>query len=161
MPTDLTLAAIALGTNLGERAHNLDLVVAHLAGLGEVCAVSAYLDTAPELYLPQPRFLNAAVLLRTALSPLALLDALLAIEQVMGRTREGVPAKGPRVIDLDLLLYGDEVLTTPTLTLPHPALHERRFVLAPLAEIGPELRHPLFNCTVGQLLLELDAGLSR
>ncbi len=147
-----TLTAIALGTNLGDRHANLSAALGHLHGLGSVRAFSSFHDTAPELYLPQPRFLNAAALLETALDPLALLEELLGIEQTMGRTRTGVPAKGPRLIDLDLLLYGDRVLATAALTLPHPALAERHFVLAPLAEIAPELRHPVSGETVAVML---------
>ena len=149
-----TQAAIALGTNLGDRPQNLQTALQHLAQLGTVEAVSTFHDTAPELYLPQPRFLNAAALLTTALPPLELLHALLAIEQTMGRTRTGVPAKGPRLIDLDLLLYGDEILITEALTLPHPALAERRFVLAPLAEIAPTLLHPALHRTIQELLFQ-------
>jgi 2-amino-4-hydroxy-6-hydroxymethyldihydropteridine diphosphokinase len=155
MPTEPTLAAIALGSNLGDRARNLEDALAQLAQLGEVTAVSSFHDTAPELYLAQPRFLNAAALLSTTLLPLDLLAALLGIEQTMGRKRTGIPAKGPRLIDLDLLLYGHEVMSTGALTLPHPALHERRFVLAPLAEIAPALFHPVQHQTIAELLQQI------
>ncbi len=115
-------------------------------------ATSSFLDTAPVGYLDQPHFLNAALLLETALPPLDLLHALLAIEQAMGRTRIGVPAKGPRIIDLDLLLYDSLVLTTPELALPHPAMAERLFVLVPLAEIQPHRIHPVTRLTIVNML---------
>jgi 2-amino-4-hydroxy-6-hydroxymethyldihydropteridine diphosphokinase len=149
-------AAIALGSNLpstfGSRADNLHEALRRLATLGTVKAVSSFHTTAPVGYLDQPQFVNAAALLETQLSPLELLHGLLAIEHAMGRDRASAPPKGPRIIDLDLLLYDDVVLTTPELTLPHPAMHERAFVLAPLAEIAGELWHPVSNASVGELL---------
>ena len=152
VPPPATLAAIALGTNLGDRPRNLHRALNHLAQLGTVEAISTFHDTTPELYLPQPRFLNAAALLRTTLPPLELLAALLQVERTMGRERNGIPAKGPRLIDLDLLLYGSQILTTETLILPHPALHQRFFVLAPLAEIAPDWPHPGTGQTVAAML---------
>ena len=154
-PPPTQLAAIALGTNLGDRQHNLQQALTHLAHLGTIEATSTFHDTPPELYLDQPRFLNAATLLRTTLPPQALLQALLQIEQRMGRTRSDIPPKGPRLIDLDLLLYAGQVLTTEALILPHPALHERLFVLAPLAEIAPHWPHPILHQTIAQLLERL------
>ena len=145
-------AAIALGSNLGDRAGNLRTAIAQLGLLGKVTAVSSFHATEPVGYLDQPEFLNAAVLLETPLAPHALLEALLAIERDMGRVRIGVPAKGPRLIDLDLLLYGGEIVESATLTLPHPAMHERPFVLAPLAEIAPGWKHPILHQTIATLL---------
>jgi len=154
-----TLAAIALGSNLdslfGDREANLREALRRLGELGELRAVSAFYDTDPVGYVDQPRFLNAAALLETALEPKELMRGLLAIERGLGREREGVVAKGPRVIDLDLLLYGDEVMSTAELTLPHPAMHERRFVLEPLAEIAPQMKHPVLKLTVVQMLQQL------
>jgi 2-amino-4-hydroxy-6-hydroxymethyldihydropteridine diphosphokinase len=106
-------------------------------------------------YVDQPSFLNAALLLETSLEPTELMRALLEVEQAMGRERAGAVVKGPRVIDLDLLLYGKVVMNTTELTLPHPAMMERRFVLEPLAEIAPELVHPVLGLTVGEMLARL------
>ncbi len=152
MPT----VAIALGSNLssafGRPADNLREAVRRLGALGEVTAVSSFYTTEPVGYLDQPTFVNAAALMETPLSPLEVLRGLLAIEHAMGRDRANVPAKGPRVIDLDLLLFGDVVMQSEELTLPHPAMHERRFVLEPLAEIAPEMVHPGLEGSVSDLL---------
>jgi 2-amino-4-hydroxy-6-hydroxymethyldihydropteridine diphosphokinase len=148
-------AAIALGTNLGDRTTNLRLALDHLATLGTLTAASTFHDTAPVGYLNQPHFLNAAALLETDLPPKNLLQSLLSIEKQMGRDRSTAPPKGPRLIDLDLLLYGNEVLQTPDLTLPHPTMQDRAFVLTPLAEIAPNLLHPTLHRTIFELLQSL------
>ena len=162
------IAAIALGSNLaspwGDREANLREAVGRVARLGEVRGVSSFHDTAPVGTTEQPRFLNGAMLLETALEPVELMRALLAIERAMGRDRAVVtdaeqsgvaPIKGPRTIDLDLLLMGDVVLNTHELTLPHPAMAERRFVLEPLAEIAPAMVDPVSGCTVAEMLARL------
>ena len=154
------LAAIALGSNLasqfGDPAANIGEAVLRLHELGAVRASSSLHTTAPVGYVDQPDFTNAAALLETSLEPLELLAALLAIERAMGRDRSAaIPAKGPRIIDLDLLLMDDVVLNTPELTLPHPAMAERRFVLAPLAEIAPGMLDPRTGRTVAEMLAQL------
>jgi len=136
-------AYIGLGANLGDRAGTLRAAVAALDALDgiEVVAVSAFRETDPVGYLDQPRFLNGAAAVETVLAPRELLDGLLAVERSLGRTREG-PRLGPRTIDLDLLLYGDESFDEPGLTVPHPRLHERAFALEPLGELDPGLVIP-------------------
>jgi 2-amino-4-hydroxy-6-hydroxymethyldihydropteridine diphosphokinase len=153
------LAAIALGSNLasefGGREANLREAVERVGALGVVKAVSSFYDTEPVGYTEQPRFLNGAMLLETELEPLELMRALLEIERGMGRVRGKVPAKGPRVIDLDVLLMGDVVMETAELTLPHPAMRERLFVLEPLVEIASEMVDPVTGTTVADLLEDL------
>jgi 2-amino-4-hydroxy-6-hydroxymethyldihydropteridine diphosphokinase len=131
-------AYVGLGSNLGDRGRTLREAVDRLAATPgvEVVAVSSLRETDPVgPVTDQPRFLNGAVAVETSLGARALLDRLLAIEAELGRTREG-PRGGPRTLDLDLLLYGDERLDEPGLEVPHPRLHERAFVLEPLAELG-------------------------
>ena len=139
----MTRAYVGLGSNLGDREALLraSLVALESDPAIEVVAVSSFRETEPVGYLDQPRFLNAVAALETTLAPRALLERLLAIERGLGRVREG-PRFGPRPIDLDLLLHGDAVVAEPRLTVPHPRLHERRFVLEPLAELAPALDVP-------------------
>ena len=148
----MPITAIALGSNLGDRHANLATAITHLRTLGSVTAISTSRDTPPVGYLDQPNFLNAAVLLETAIPPLALLRALLNIERQMGRDRSAtIPAKGPRLIDLDLILYDQVVLDHEDLTLPHPAFPDRPFVLEPLAELAPTWLHPTLSQTIADL----------
>ncbi|HLB03719.1 MAG TPA: 2-amino-4-hydroxy-6-hydroxymethyldihydropteridine diphosphokinase [Gaiellaceae bacterium] len=150
-------AYVGLGSNLGERERMLrdalDLL-AQVPGI-ELIAVSSFSETDPVGYLDQPRFVNAAAALETTLAPRELLAELLAVERRLGRTREGQLRFGPRTIDLDLLLYEDEVVDEHGLTVPHARLHERRFVLEPLAELDAELVVP-GRGRVTDLLAELD-----
>ena len=135
---------VALGSNLGEREETIRRALAELdaaAGV-EVVAVSRLVETEPVGYLDQPRFLNGAAALDTTLEPRALLELLLAVERRFGRQREGLPPQGPRTLDLDLLLYEAAEIDEPGLRIPHPRLHERRFVLEPLAELDPSLEVP-------------------
>jgi 2-amino-4-hydroxy-6-hydroxymethyldihydropteridine diphosphokinase len=125
--------------------------------VGRVLRTSSFYDTDPVGYVDQPRFLNGAMLVETELEPIKLLRALMAIEKSMGRDRAKAVAKGPRVVDLDLLLFDEIVMDTPELTLPHPALAERRFVLEPLAEIAPEMRYAGLGLTVREMLARLDS----
>ncbi len=146
----MATAHIGLGSNLGDRLATLRAAVQHLEPLGRITAVSRLYDTEPIGYLEQPRFLNAVVALETELTPIDLLDALLDIERDLGRTRSFPNA--PRTLDLDLLLVDELTLDTPELTLPHPRLHERAFVLVPLVELVPEMVHPVSRQTIRQLL---------
>ncbi len=147
---------LSLGSNLGDRAANLSSAIEKLGELGNVRSVSSFYDTEPVDLTAQPSFLNCAVVLETDLMPRQLLSRLQSIEHGMGRRR--THAKGPRVIDLDILLFGSTVVDIPELVIPHPAMHERRFVLEPLAEIAPETRHPIFKKTIRQLREALPPG---
>lgn len=147
---------LSLGSNVGDREANLRAAREKLAAFCEVTAVSAYYETEPVEYLAQPWFLNCAVAMTTDLMPRQLLAWLQKIEHAMGRKR--TVAKGPRVIDLDILLFGSSVVDTPQLTIPHPAMHERRFVLEPMAEIAPDVRHPVFKRTMRELRDALPPG---
>ncbi|MBN1491314.1 MAG: 2-amino-4-hydroxy-6-hydroxymethyldihydropteridine diphosphokinase [Phycisphaerae bacterium] len=153
------VAYVALGSNLDDRRGHLDGAVAALREHDAITVrrVSSWIETEP-VGGPagQGQFLNGAVELETTLSPHELLAVMQAIEERFGRVRT-VP-HGPRTLDLDLLLYDASVINEPDLTIPHPRLHERRFVLAPLAEIAPAAQHPILNATIAELLARLDAG---
>ena len=140
---------LALGTNLGDRSASLRSAVERLRDAVAVERMSSVYETEPAYLLDRPRFLNMALRGRTALSPHALLDFLKRIERDMGRTTG--PRYGPRAIDLDILLYDSLALTAADLTIPHPRMAERPFVLAPLAEIAPELVPPGWNSSIGAL----------
>ena len=150
----MSFAYIALGSNLGDKEKNLRRALLLLTQQGvEVVRVSSFLSTEPYGVTDQPQFLNAVACVRTSLAPLALLDVLLATELAMGRVR--LRHWGERNIDLDLLLYEDVVLDTPRLHLPHPDMQNRDFVLLPLAEIAPELKHPTLQKTIWELKKDL------
>jgi 2-amino-4-hydroxy-6-hydroxymethyldihydropteridine diphosphokinase len=155
------LIYLALGSNLGKRRKNLKTALQALPPQAQVSAISQVYETAPAYVLDQPTFLNMAAAGQTSLSPEELLAHLQQIERQMGRQR--IQRHGPRLIDLDILFYDDLVLDTPTLTIPHPRLHERGFVLRPLADLAPELVHPVLNQSVQALLDALpgDDGVLR
>lgn len=150
------IAYLSLGSNLGNREQNLEEAVRRASTLGRVVAVSSFYETEPVEVTDQPWFLNCVLALETTAEPAQLMRELLRIEHEMGRQR--LVKKGPRSIDIDILLFGNAVVNTPDLTIPHPEMTRRRFVLEPLAEIAPDLLHPVSQKTVTLLLAELAPG---
>jgi 2-amino-4-hydroxy-6-hydroxymethyldihydropteridine diphosphokinase len=147
-------AFLALGSNLGDRRHNLESTIERLEAAGvRVPARSSIYETAPQQFLDQPWFLNQVLEAETSLFPIQLLRLTQRVEREMGRDRgpAAIP-KGPRLIDIDILLYGQAAVDTPQLVIPHPAMLERRFVLEPLVEIAPGLRHPVTGKSFASLL---------
>ncbi|SHJ59674.1 2-amino-4-hydroxy-6-hydroxymethyldihydropteridine diphosphokinase [Bacteroides stercorirosoris] len=146
-----------LGTNLGDKEQNLRLAVQHIEErIGKVVSLSAFYATAPWGFASDNTFLNAVVCVETSLPPLEILSVTQSIEKEMGRTHKSVNGVySDRVIDIDLLLYDDLVLDTPTLKLPHPLMQERRFVMEPLAEIAPDVMHPVLGKTLGNIYRDL------
>ena len=149
----MAIAYLALGTNIGNKRRNMITAAALLAErVGDVLALSSFYETEPWGFQSENTFLNAALQLETSLSPLELLKATQEIEIEMGRTQKSNGAYHDRIIDIDILLYDDLVMQTPELTLPHPLMHERLFVMEPLAEIAPNVIHPVFKKPVISLL---------
>lgn len=141
---------------MGDPETNLKAAIARLSAVGDVLAVSSFYETEPVEFTAQAWFLNCAVKLDTVKMPKQLLHGILDVEQQMGRRR--LQKKGPRTIDIDILLFGNSIVDTGGLTIPHPALHERRFVLEPLIEIAAEVRHPILKRTIRELRDALPPG---
>jgi 2-amino-4-hydroxy-6-hydroxymethyldihydropteridine diphosphokinase len=147
---------LSLGSNVGDRAAQLRDALARLSAAGRVLAVSSFYETEPVEFTQQPWFLNCAVALETNQTPQQLMATILGIEEQMGRRR--VQSKGPRSLDIDVLLFADAIIDSAELSIPHPAMHQRRFVLEPLAEIAPEAVHPVLKKTIRELRDALPAG---
>lgn len=162
------LAYLSLGSNVGDREAHLRDALARLGAAGRVAAVSSSYETEPVEFTRQPWFLNCAVALETGQTPRQLMTTILGIEEEMGRRR--VQKKGPRSIDIDILIFvtvtgetvtgetEDTIMDSKELTIPHPAMHQRRFVLEPLAEIAPDVIHPVFRKTIRELRDALPEG---
>lgn len=152
----LNTTYLSIGSNIGDREQHLRDAIGRLERIGHVVTMSSFYETEPVEFTRQAWFLNCVAGLETAKAPDELMAALLQIERQMGRSRE--IKKGPRIIDLDILLFGDTVMNETELTIPHPAMHERRFVLQPFAEIAPGVRHPVLQKTIQELLDALPGG---
>ncbi len=162
MPDDLHTAIISIGSNLGDKLDNCRRAIDALKALGHttVVACSRFYKTAPVDYLEQDWFVNAAVKIATRLDAHALLDALKGIQQRAGRHGDAI-RYGPRIIDLDIIFYDETVIETSDLSIPHPRLHKRRFVLQPICDIDPEIVHPILKKDVRILLERLDDDAQR
>jgi 2-amino-4-hydroxy-6-hydroxymethyldihydropteridine diphosphokinase len=155
------LAYLSLGSNVGDREAHLRDALARLGTLGRVLAISSFYETEPVEFTRQPWFLNCAAALETSLTPRQLMTEILRIEEEMGRRR--VQKKGPRLIDIDILIFvtretEDTIMDSKELTIPHPAMHQRRFVLEPLAEIARDVKHPVFKKTIREMRDALPIG---
>jgi 2-amino-4-hydroxy-6-hydroxymethyldihydropteridine diphosphokinase len=151
-----TIYYLSLGSNVGDREANLRAALRRLQEKGRMISVSSFYETEPVEVTDQAWFLNCAVVLESAETTEQLMATILEIERQMGRER--IQPKGPRIIDIDILISGEGIIDTPTLTVPHPAMHQRRFVLEPLAEIAPRVMHPQIKRTIQELLDALPKG---
>jgi 2-amino-4-hydroxy-6-hydroxymethyldihydropteridine diphosphokinase len=154
--TTSTLSYLGLGTNLGDRIQNLRSAQTALPPQVQVLRASRIYETPPWGFIAQPAFLNQVLEVQTGLAPLALLEYLKKIEVDLGR----IPTfrYGPRQIDIDILSYADQIIEYPNLTIPHPRLSERAFMLVPLAELAPDWVHPVLNQTIHQILTQVDSS---
>lgn len=150
------LVYLSLGSNLGDRETHLRDAIERLGSVGIVRSVSSLYETEPVEFTAQPSFLNCAVALETDSTSTELIRQLLEIEKAMGRQR--IQKKGPRIIDIDILLFGDKIVNTPEVTIPHPVMAQRRFVLEPLAEIAAGIEHPVLKKSIAELLQGLPPG---
>jgi 2-amino-4-hydroxy-6-hydroxymethyldihydropteridine diphosphokinase len=150
------LVYLSLGSNVGDRSGNLNTAIDRLRTFGEVIAVSSFYETEPVEFTAQAWFLNCAVTLETDKTPKDLLAGILGIEQQLGRRRG--QKKGPRIIDIDILLFGNSIVEESGLTIPHPSMKERRFVLEPLAVIAPDVLHPVLKRSIRELRDALPPG---
>jgi 2-amino-4-hydroxy-6-hydroxymethyldihydropteridine diphosphokinase len=155
------LAYLSLGSNIGDRVSHLRDAMTRLGTVGRIVAVSSFYETEPVEFTSQPWFLNCAVALETSLIPRQLMIEILRIEEEMGRRR--IQKKGPRSIDIDILIFvtgegKNTIIDSEELTIPHPAMHHRRFVLEPLTEIAPNVIHPLSKKTISELRSVLPEG---
>ncbi|MSU75475.1 MAG: 2-amino-4-hydroxy-6-hydroxymethyldihydropteridine diphosphokinase [Candidatus Magasanikbacteria bacterium] len=152
----MAIVYLGLGSNIGDTKKNLHAAITALEKLGSISKISSLYKTEPVGFIDQPWFLNEVIELITTLSPEELLKKTQEIENSLGRER--IIHWGPRTLDIDILLYDNVVLETPTLTIPHSRMHERRFVLEPLAEIAKETMHSVLNKTMSELLVNLGEG---
>ena len=151
------IAYLSLGSNIGDRENHLRDAISRLRKkVGQIAAISSFYETEPVEFAAQSWFLNCVIQVETFKAPAELIKSILDIEREMGRQR--THSKGPRTIDIDIVLFNETILQTPELTIPHPAMTMRRFVLEPLAEIAPEVRHPASGKTAWDLVKELPPG---
>jgi len=147
---------LSLGSNIGDRKQNISIASGNINDtIGRIISRSSFYETEPWGFNDENFFLNQSIIIKTTLTPETILKELMTIEEMMGRTRKE-KRYASRIIDLDILFYDDMIIETPQLIIPHPLLHKRRFVLKPLAEIAPEMIHPVFKKTIHHLLAECD-----